>query len=206
MASTNNSFRYRAGVGLWAASGGARRAFPRQGRLRPAHWPSRRASAHRRTRTKAPAIDIRGAMTRVVSTTRIRRDIADVFDFVTTPKNWPEWHPASISVAGSMDHSLMIGEEVTEEFIAAGRRGRTVWRVTAREAPYLWRIESSESEALATITYRLHTEAGMTVFERDMQYHFGPPMISPKAMFLRRRMERESREALFRAKQILEKS
>jgi uncharacterized protein YndB with AHSA1/START domain len=145
-------------------------------------------------------------MTRVVSTIRIRRDIAEVFDFLTTPKNWPEWHPASISVAGSTDHSLTIGEEVTEEFIAAGRRGRTVWRVTAREAPYLWRIESSESEASATITYRLHTEAGMTVFERDMQYHFGPPMISPKAMFLRRRMERESREALFRAKQILEKS
>ena len=90
-----------------------------------------------------------------------------------------------------MDHSLTIGEEVTEEFIAAGRWGRTVWRVTAREAPYLWRIESSELEASATITYRLHTEAGMTVFERDMQYHFGPPMISPKAMFLRRRMERE---------------
>ena len=123
-------------------------------------------------------------MTRVVSTIRIRRDIADVFDFFTTPENWPEWHPASISVAGATDHSLAIGEEVTEEFLAAGRRG----------------------SASATITYRLHTDAGMTVFERDMQYYFGPPMISPKAMFLRLRMERESREALFRAKQILEKS
>ena len=49
-------------------------------------------------------------MTRVVSTIRIRRDIADVFDFLTTPKNWPEWHPASISVAGPTDHSLTIGE------------------------------------------------------------------------------------------------
>jgi len=27
-----------------------------------------------------------------------RRDIADVFDFLTTPKNWPEWHPASTRV------------------------------------------------------------------------------------------------------------
>jgi hypothetical protein len=152
------------------------------------------------------AVDIGGAMTRVVSTIRIRRDIADVFDFFTTPENWPEWHPASISVAGATDHSLAIGEEVTEEFLAAGRRGSAVWRVTAREAPCLWRIESSATEASATITYRLHTDAGMTVFERDMQYYFGPPMISPKAMFLRLRMERESREALFRAKQILEKS
>jgi uncharacterized protein YoaH (UPF0181 family) len=124
------------------------------------------------SRTKAPAIDIRGAMSRVVSTIRIRRDIANVFDFLTTPKNWPEWHPASISVAGSTDHSLTIGEEVTEEFVAAGRRGRTVWRVTAREAPYLWRIESSASEASATITYHLHAEAGTTVFERNMRYRF----------------------------------
>ena len=87
-------------------------------------------------------------MTRILSTICIHRDIADVFDFLTTPKNWPEWHPASISVAGSTDHSLAIEEEVTEEFIAAGRRGRTVWRVTAREAPYLWRIESSASESV----------------------------------------------------------
>jgi hypothetical protein len=53
---------------------------------------------------------------------------------------------------------------------------------------------------------RLSSFNGHHNFERDVQYHFGPPMISAKAMFLRRRMERESREALFRAKQILEKS
>jgi Polyketide cyclase / dehydrase and lipid transport len=146
-------------------------------------------------------------MTRGVSEIRIRRDLADVFQFFTTPKNWPAWHPASISVAGSTDHSLAIGEEVTEEFLAAGRRGSTVWRVTARDAPYLWRIESSASEASATITYRLRTEAGMTIFERDMQYRFGRTwLVVLDALFLRHRMERESREALRRAKQILETS
>ncbi len=146
-------------------------------------------------------------MTRVLSTIHIRRDIANVFDFLTTPENWPEWHPASISVAGATDHSLTIGEEVTEEFVPAGRRGSTVRRVTAREAPDLWQIESSASEASATITYRLHTEAGTTVFERDMQYRFGRAwLIVLNALFLRRRMERESREALLQVKQILEKS
>jgi membrane-bound lytic murein transglycosylase B len=45
----------------------------------------------------------------------IHRDIADVFDLLTTPKNWPEWHPASISVAGATDHSLAIGEGVTRK-------------------------------------------------------------------------------------------
>ena len=51
----------------------------------------------------------------VASTVRINREIGDVFDFFTTPKNWLRWYPASISVAGATDHSLAIGEE--------GRRG-----------------------------------------------------------------------------------
>ena len=129
----------------------------------------------------------------IVSEIRIRRDIADVFDSLTTPKNWPEWHSASISVAGPTDHSLTIGEEVTEEFLAADRRRSTVWRVTARDAPYLWRIESSAPEASATITYRLRTEAGTTIFARDMQYRFGRTwLVVLDALFLRHRMERES--------------
>ena len=47
----------------------------------------------------------------------------------------------------------------------------------------------------------------MTVFERDMQYNFGQtwPIILD-ALFVRRPMQRQSREALFRAKQIPEKS
>ena len=75
----------------------------------------------------------------VVSTVRIHRDTADVFAFFTTPKNWPRWHPASISVAGATDHSLEAGEEVTEEFRMIGslrscqmlenRRCRTLPRV-----------------------------------------------------------------------------
>lgn len=54
-------------------------------------------------------------------------------------------------------------------------------------------------------------EAGVTVFERDIQYGFQSCFgrigdVVRDALFLRRRMERESRDALFRAKQILEKS
>ena len=80
---------------------------------------------------------------RVVSSVRIHREIADVFDFFTTPKNWPRWHPASISVAGATDHSLAIGEEVSEEIRAGSGKVDAVWRVTARDAPHLWRFEGS---------------------------------------------------------------
>ena len=99
----------------------------------------------------------------VVSTVRIHRDIADVFDFFTTPANWPRWHPASISVAGATDHSLALGEEVSEEIRAGGGKVHAVWRVTARDAPQLWRFEGSPAgDARVTITYRLRTEGGDT--------------------------------------------
>ena len=143
----------------------------------------------------------------VVSTIRIHREMADVFDFFTTPKNWPRWHPASISVAGATDHSLASGEEVTEEFRTGNGKGRTVWRVTAREAPHLWRIENTPAgDARFTITYSLRQDERDTVFERDMQYQFNRlwlRVLDP--LFIRCRMEQELQQALSNAKEILEK-
>jgi ABC-type branched-subunit amino acid transport system ATPase component len=55
------------------------------------------------------------------------------------------------------------------------------------------------------ITYRLRTLAEMTVFERICNTTLALAHVLD-ALFSRCRMERESREALFRAKQILEKS
>jgi uncharacterized protein YndB with AHSA1/START domain len=146
------------------------------------------------------------AGSRVGSSIRIHRPISDVFAFFTTPKNWPLWHPASISVAGATDHSLEIGEEVTEEFRAGDEKGTAVWRVTARDAPRLWRIEATPGKSRVAITYRLRTEGEDTVFERDMQYHFGGLWFALLDPFvIRPRMERESAQAVANAKEILER-
>src|SRR5438045_2342634 len=48
-------------------------------------------------------------MTRIVVAINIHRPIGAVFDYITTPANWPAWHPASRAVSGSVDHSLLIG-------------------------------------------------------------------------------------------------
>ena len=146
---------------------------------------------------------------RVVSTIRIHREIGDVFNFFTTPGNWPGWHPASISVAGAADHSLETGEEVEEEIRTGGARAQARWRVTARDAPYLWRIEgtpaSAAGDARVSITYRLRMEGRDTVFERDMEYRFNPLWLRMlDRLFIRRRMERQSQQALSNAKKILE--
>ena len=144
---------------------------------------------------------------RVASTVRIHREIADVFAFFTTPKNWPRWHPASISVAGATDHSLAAGEEVTEDFRMGSGKGQVVWRVTESKAPHLWRIEGAPAsgDARVTITYSLRMDGQDTVFERDMQYQFNRLWLRVlDLLFIRRHMEQESQQALSNAKQILE--
>jgi uncharacterized protein YndB with AHSA1/START domain len=146
-------------------------------------------------------------MSRIITSIRIRRPIAEVFDYVTTPANWPVWHPASIAVSGSSDHPLRHGEEVTEEFVAGGRRGRATWRVTSREAPHYWRIEASSPQGQAAITYQLSAEGADTVFKRDLGYKMPNASLALlDILVLRRRMDRESRIALRRLKEVLEGS
>src|SRR5262249_3916184 len=71
----------------------------------------------------------RSAMTTVVTAAAIERPPAVVFDFVTTPAHWLEWHPSSLGLDGATDHSLQVGEAVTEAFRVAGRKGSVTWRV-----------------------------------------------------------------------------
>jgi len=55
------------------------------------------------------------------------------------------------------------------------------------------------------ITYRLRMDGSDTVFERDMQYKFNRLwLVVLDPLFIQRRMERESEQALVNAKQILE--
>ncbi len=61
-------------------------------------------------------------MTRVNKTIHVGTSVERAFDYVTTPGNWPAWHPSSLKVSGATDHSLKPGEQVTEEFYVAGRR------------------------------------------------------------------------------------
>ena len=146
-------------------------------------------------------------MSRIDTTIQIRRPIEQVFDYVTTPANWPKWHPSSLSVSGAIDHSLEVGEQVTEEFIVAGRRGRVVWKVRERIAPRRWVIEGQiEKGGGGTITYSLAPLHDGTKFEREFVYTM-PNMLTEALdwLFIRRRIETESVEALRRLKEVVER-
>jgi uncharacterized protein YndB with AHSA1/START domain len=146
-------------------------------------------------------------MTRIYTTATIACPLEALFDYVTTPAHWPEWHPSSLGVSDSADHSLLVGERVTERFLVAGRRGSVVWTVAEREAPQRWVIVGAIEGASSggTITYTLTQRADGVFFEREFVYP------APNALFaildtliVRRRIQAESEQATRRLKTKME--
>jgi uncharacterized protein YndB with AHSA1/START domain len=145
-------------------------------------------------------------VTRIVVATAIRRPIGTVFDYITTPAHWPAWHPASRAVSGPADHSLLIGDKVTEAFVAGGRQISCIWQVTQREVPCRWKIETSTPQIRAEITYRLQAHGATTHFERELNYAAsGIWFWILDSLLIRRRIQRESRIALEQLKERLER-
>jgi uncharacterized protein YndB with AHSA1/START domain len=147
-------------------------------------------------------------MTRICNSIQIRQPIEPVFDFITTPANWPQWHPASVSVGGNADHSLLPAEAVTENISVAGRRGQVTWLVRERSAPHRWVIDGTGKDGgRATITYTLTRDTAGTNFERELVYAMPNPLLAVLDwLIIRSRMKADSAEALQRLKRLLESS
>lgn len=117
--------------------------------------------------------------THVVSVATLRAPPQVVYDYATTPANWPKWHPASLAVQGATDHPLTVGEEVAEEFRLAGRHGILHWKVVEAKPPYEWRIEGEVNRRPSgEVRYRLTSDGTGTRFERDFMYR------TPNLLFL----------------------
>jgi hypothetical protein len=128
-----------------------------------------------------------------------------VFEYVTTPGYWPEWHPSSLGVSDSADHSLGIGEQVTEEFLVAGRRGQAIWTVIERVVPTRWVIDGEvNGRKSGIVTYTLGPRDNGTYFEREFVYSMPNFLLGLLDRFvLRRRIEAESKQAVQQLRSVL---
>lgn len=145
-------------------------------------------------------------MTRVYTHISIPLPVETVFDYVTDPASWPHWHPSSLAVSGASGHSLEIGEQVTEEFQVAGRRGTATWTVRERIFPQLWSIDGKimGSKNGGVVRYILHAQNNGTLFEREFLYSMHNPFYALlDLLFIRRRVEAESWQAVRKLKQVL---
>jgi uncharacterized protein YndB with AHSA1/START domain len=139
-------------------------------------------------------------MTTIVTNAVIQRPMAQVYEYVTTPRHWPVWHLSSLGLSGATDHSLQVGEEVTEHFRVAWRKGSVTWKVIARDAPTRWAISGRVAGGgHGTITYTLSPLADGTTFRREFVYTM-PNRFAEllDRLFVRHRIETESADAVAR--------
>lgn len=146
------------------------------------------------------------APTRVVHEAYIEQSPEAVYAFVTTPRHWPTWHPASRGVTGAVDHSLDRGEEVVEDFLVAGRAGRAVWTVVDRDSPRYWRIEGRIGARHAgDVAYSVSAEGTGTKFVREFVYPSRNLLfVLVNTISLRAKIEAESVSAVANLKHVLE--
>jgi uncharacterized protein YndB with AHSA1/START domain len=142
---------------------------------------------------------------RIVTTTQIDRPIEQVFDFLTTPANWVRWHPSTVSVSGATDHSLEVGEQVTEEYVVAGQKGRATWTVRERSRPHRWKFDTiAENGHQAAIAYTFTPLGYGTHFEREVVIQFPPTVPEAIQAEFEKKLAAESAEALRCVKKALE--
>ena len=106
----------------------------------------------------------------------VDRPIGPVFDFVTTARFWPQWHPATRGVEGDIDHPARVGDRITEHVTVAGISGTGTWTVVECAPPHSLTLEADLGPARLRISYRLDPEAdGRTRFRRDLDFpELGP--------------------------------
>lgn len=136
----------------------------------------------------------------------IRRSPDAVYDYVSTPARWPEWHPSSLSLEGGAEHPLPAGARFDEEIRAGGRRGHLSWTVRSAERPQLWVADAvAHNGVRLRLTYRLQPLGASTRFERQIEYQM-PNLwwALLDRVLLRRRIDAESAESLRRLKGVME--
>ena len=146
-------------------------------------------------------------MTRIYTQIHIERSPSEVFDFVTTPANWPRWHPSSLGVEGATAHSLAVGQQVTESFHVAGRRGQVIWTVVERDAPHRWVIDGRivGRNAGGVVSYTLQPDGEGTLFQREFIYPTPTLFFTiMDRLVVRRRVQSESELATQQLKAQLE--
>lgn len=146
-------------------------------------------------------------MTLIRTEIEIARDPRAVYDYVTTPSHWIDWHPSTRNVTGAAaNHSLQVGEEAVEDAVVAGRSLQVTWRCVERDEPRRWVISTAGGAVRGTVSYTLTASAsGGTAFRREFVYPTNSLRFKlADALVIRRKVQAESAEALRRLKARLE--
>jgi uncharacterized protein YndB with AHSA1/START domain len=133
---------------------------------------------------------------------RLERQIAAspaaVYDLVTRPARWHEWHPSSIRADDRAKASLAAGAQFEEDIRSSGFIRHLRWTVLEAEPPRRWCAEAVMGDgSTVRLLYELSDREGGTRFVRTLDYRLAPPLLRLlNDLLLWRRVRRESNRAL----------
>ncbi|MDD3718519.1 MAG: SRPBCC family protein [Actinomycetota bacterium] len=136
----------------------------------------------------------------------IGRPPPEVFDFITTCSSWPRWHPATVSVAGAVDHPAREGEVIVEKVRHGILRDTFPWEVMECRPPERWQIrgKSKRYGQKVKITYALNPRDGGTLWEREMRFYLPGWFALLDRLFFAAMLRRNSETAVRQLKELLE--
>jgi hypothetical protein len=146
-------------------------------------------------------------MPRIQHSILIRKPAAQVYDYLTTPKHWPAFHPASLEETGATDHPLQVGEQHREKFRTRGWTGYINWTTLDADRPFHFRIRG-EVEGIGgklLITFRTAERPDGVELSRELLYTRSNWLLRlVDKLYLHGHMTRESHIAWEQLKRNLE--
>jgi uncharacterized protein YndB with AHSA1/START domain len=131
-----------------------------------------------------------------------------VYDYVTRPWRWHEWHPASKSATVAA-RPLETGDTFEEDIelrplspLPLRLRRRMTYRVVVAEPPLRWEVRGDTGDGWVSIRYAIQPHDGGSRFTRTLSYQTRglTALLTP---LLEPRMAAQSRVALERLRQRL---
>lgn len=137
-------------------------------------------------------------MTVITLSTDIAAAPDHVYDYVTRPSRWKEWHPASQGVHDIGDESLVAGRRFEEEVVSAGRQRHLTWLVEESRPGQLWRASAYMADgSTVRLTYEMAPAGTGTRFTRTLEYTLRPFLLRwLNDLFLWKKVREESEKAL----------
>lgn len=122
----------------------------------------------------------------------------DVYDYLTTPACWHEWHAASLGTVPDARVPQPAGATFDENIRTAGFRRRLHWRVVEAQRAEAWEAAATMDDgSRVRLRYEFAASGDGTLFTRTLDYTVRPAWLRiVDALFGRFRIRRETAIAL----------
>lgn len=145
----------------------------------------------------------------VINTIQINGPLEAIFDLVTTPRFWPQWHPATIGVAGVTERPILLHDVVRERARIGPQVYEGDWTVVEHIRPKKVVLRGPEGRIQITYSFTAHQDGveypGGHTFKRELAFTPEDFKASvPDPAMLEKLMSSQSEQALQKLKALVE--